>query len=58
MLLVVVVDLLDRLDTGVLIALVVFAGSLLVPIKDLGRMCGFQVTYRFRKYSHVQRMGK
>ena len=58
MLLVVVEDLLDRLDTRVLIALVIFAGSLLVPIKDLERLCGFQVTYAFRNYSHVQRTGK
>ena len=35
MLLVVVVDLFHGLDTWVLIAFVVFAGRLLVPIKDL-----------------------
>ena len=35
MLFVVIVDSLDRLDTWVLIAFVVFAGRLLVPIKDL-----------------------
>ena len=41
MLLVVIEDLLDRLDTRVLITLVILAGRLLVPIKDLERLCEF-----------------
>ena len=57
-LLVVIEDLLDRLDTRILITLVILAGRLFVPVKDLEELYEFSDCVQIRKYSRVQRMGK